>query len=163
MVWGHFWQAKKFFFGVMTHTCYTSTGSNKHVFIHITCKNKVLMPSGSRQLWLKTGPKGKKTELDSKTWFFSRAWTWQGGLPNNFPRFFGMYYHPPDHQNIKKNFFGGSKISQKWYPKIAIFCKTTSKTRFGTSFSRFKTRKTAIFGYHFWEILEPPQKTFLMF
>ena len=66
----------------------------------------------------------KKLSVTPRLEFFSRAWTWQGGLPNNFPRFFGMYYHPPDHQNIKKTIWGGSKISQKWYPKIAIFCKT---------------------------------------
>jgi len=62
------------------------------------------------QTWL---PSPKKQDFGFQTGIFSRAWKWKVGLPNDFPRFFGMYFHPPDHQNIKKKFWGGSKISQK--------------------------------------------------
>ena len=34
----------------------TSTGQKQHLFMHTSCKNQVLVPSGTPQLMLKSGP-----------------------------------------------------------------------------------------------------------
>ena len=125
----------------MTHTFYTSTGKNKHVFIHITCKNKVLMPSGSRQLWLKTGPKGKqKLSLTPRLDFFPGPEHGKEAFPTIFLGFLGCTITPQTTRTSKKNFGETPKFLKNDTRKSPFFAKRTSKTRFGTSFSRFVLR-----------------------
>jgi len=80
-------------------------------------------------------PKGKNTSIWLPDLDFSRALEWKGGLTNNFLRFFGVYFNPPDHQNIKKKFWGVTTIFRKWHPKPPGFGiggtrKRVPRTRF---------------------------------
>ena len=62
-------------------------------------------------------PRQKTPKFGFQTQIFSRAWKWKGVVPNKFPRLFGMYLTPPDHQNIKIFFWRVATIFAKrhWF------------------------------------------------
>ena len=63
----------------------------------------------------------KNSENWPPDFIISRAWTGIGGSANNFPPFLGLYLTPPATQNIKKTFWWGPTIFQKWHPKFPVF------------------------------------------
>ena len=89
-------------------------------------------------------PRQKTPKFGFQAYIFSRAWKWKGVVPNIFPRLFGMYLTPPDHQNIKIFFWRVATIFAKrhwFFVFLGLYIETPGlylETRGSAGISRVK-------------------------
>ena len=102
---------------------------------------KILVHVPGPQTWL---PIAKIHNFEFQIEILSRPWKWKVGLPNNFPRYFGMYLTPPDTQNMKKKKFGAPQNFSKIAPEVPWFrCRRYSET--STRYSKTSTENGLVF------------------
>ena len=112
---------------------------------------KILVHVPVPQTWL---PIAKIQNFDFYIEILSRPWKWKVGLPNNFPRYFGMYLTPPDTQNMKEIFFGVPQNFSKIAPEVPWFrYRRYSET--STRYSKTSTENGLVFlGLNVWKATE---------